>query len=209
MSNGRLILALGLIVAAARADVIVIDPAGGPGATALMQALAAAAPGDVLLLEPGDYEQDFLVYLIDKGITLLPASPGARITLGPVQVEYVPAGQSVVLRGFDIHAFVGGGAPLVISQLRGTTWIEDCSVAGSAGQPSTSPFFAQPGGEAAVVFQAHAIFRHCSFTGGAGGDAAPGAEATWGGDALRVVALSQAALYDCTLVGGASGNGPS
>jgi hypothetical protein len=205
MSIPRSLIALGLILAAARADVVVVDPGGAPGAPILMQAIADAAPGDVLLLEPGNYQQDYLVYSIDKGLALLPASVGGRITLGPVQISNVPAGQSIVLRGLDLNAFADATSALLISQVHGTAWIEDCHIAGS--HPSLDSGAPGPGGIAVSVFQAHVIFRHCSLAGGAGMDGVAGQPSSTGGDAFFAASLSHVALHDCTLVGGDAGSG--
>jgi hypothetical protein len=208
VSITRMLIALGLTVATVRADVIVIDPGGAPGAPLLIRALAAAAPGDVLLLQPGDYEQDFFYYVIDKGVTLLPASADARITLSPIHIQYLPAGQSVVLRGFDVHVhgIDFGQDAMFVSSTRGTVWVEDCHFTGSHGMPRSIP---SPGGNAIDIVQAHAIFRHCSIAAGAGADAESGSLATPGGDALSLDSLCEVALYDCTLVGGDDGTGLS
>jgi hypothetical protein len=210
MHTLRLVAGLLAGAAAARADVIVIDPGAGSGAPALNAALNAAAPGDVILLKAGNYDQGF-PFVITKGITLLPAPGAGRIALRFVDINGVAGPQTAVLRGFDINplADMGSHAPLFVSNTQGTAWLEDCTIRGGDGFPAPTPFSGTGGSAAATVQLASAVFRHCSFVGGRGGDAvaAQGSFATSGGDGLQVLSLGTVAVHNCTLVGGDQGNG--
>jgi hypothetical protein len=210
MHGLRLVTALLAGVAAARADVIVIDPGTGSGAPALAAALKAAFGGDVILLKAGDYDQA-APFEIHSGVTLLPAPDAGRIALRFVRVQDVWDGQTVVLRGLDI------GSPdaldvypsLRILNNGAATWLEDCTVHGGDGLPKTNPFGPGNGGTAVYVDLAEAVFRYCTLVGGRGVDAddPQGVFAGSGGWALTLGNLDEVALFDCTLVGGDSGNG--
>ena len=67
----RSLLALALLVPAASAGVIVVDPAGGHGSdfTQLDDAIAAAVSGDVILLRSGAYDGGFKIG--DQAISLV------------------------------------------------------------------------------------------------------------------------------------------
>jgi hypothetical protein len=210
MHARRLVAALLAGAAAARAEVIVIDPGTGSGAPALAAALKGAFAGDVILLKAGNYDQG-APFEIHSGVTLLPAPGAGRIALRFVHVEDVWDGQTVVLRGLDI------GSPdaldlfptLRILNNGAATWLEDCTIHGGDGLPKTNPFGPGNGGTAVYVDVAEAVFRHCTLTGGRGvdGDDPQGVFAGSGGWALALGNFAEVALHDCTLTGGDSGNG--
>jgi hypothetical protein len=166
-------------------------------------AIAAAAPGDVLLLQPGDYTPDASGFFITKGLTLMPAPAAGRITLGDVTISGLIAGQTVVLRGFDLKGTRVGASGLLVTAAAGTAWIEDCNLFGF-----NDPTGRASGSAAARVDGGHAEFRACEFRGGHGHDALGGATATLGGAALQDAAFSTVALHHCTLIGGDAGDGP-
>lgn len=89
-------VALLILAPAAFANTFVIDDDGGPSVdfTDLPPAIAAAAPGDVLLVRAGNYTS----FTLSKGILILGAA-GAFVG-GPssvIAVDSVPAGQIAVL----------------------------------------------------------------------------------------------------------------
>lgn len=97
------------LVAAASADVIVVDAVGGAGAdfTALQPAIDAAADGDILLVRDGLYEP---FSIAGKGLVIT-ADAGATIRLDPgsLTVSGVPAGSAVSLTGLESDAFMFAG----------------------------------------------------------------------------------------------------
>jgi hypothetical protein len=210
MRSAPLVAAVLLVAAVARADVIVIDPGSGSGAPALSDALDDAAPGDVILLQAGNYDQPN-PFVITKGLTLLPAPGAGRIALRFVTITGVGAGHTAVLRGFDINGFqIYDTRPgLLIEDSPGTAWIEDCHIFGGNGFPALSMFGGPSGTSAAMVAFASAVFRNCSFVGGRGGDAGPsaGSYATFGGAGLIAWNSATVAVYDSTLAGGDEGDG--
>lgn len=114
----RLVVPLSLAwsPALAQGKVWVVDDSGGPGVdfTDLPPAIAAASPGDVLLLRSGSYSKP----VVSKGLTLQ-ADQGATVTVPSLRVELVPAGERVAVLGLrGAHAMVSGCA--------GKVWIEGC-----------------------------------------------------------------------------------
>jgi hypothetical protein len=210
MRTVRLVVATLFVVAVARAEVIVIASGGSAGSQALASALQAADAGDVLLLGPGDYSLGGEPFIIRTGITLLPAPDAGRVTLQFVEIEDVPLGQTVVLRGFDIGdaGWLGGPAAVSIRDSSGTVWIEECNLVGSTGSPIYFPLpFSGGANEAADLFESNVVFRGSTLVGGHGAPGGvDGSFATNGGPALAL-SSSNAAIYDSTLTGGGAGNG--
>jgi hypothetical protein len=129
---------LALLAAPARADVIVVDQANGPGTdyTWLQTAIDAAAPGDTLLVRSGDYDG---IAIVGKGLTVV-ADDGAVVNCGPdfnsfSAIRDVPAGQTVTVRGLSFDCYwpissqqVFVGTTLMVRDCEGTVWLEDCTV---------------------------------------------------------------------------------
>lgn len=115
----RLVLPLFLAwtPALAQDKVWVVDDSGGPGVdfADLPPAIAAASPGDVLLLRTGTYSKPVL----DKGLTLQ-ADQGAAVKVPGLRVELVPGGQRVAIFGLTSSESAS------ISDCGGKVWIEGC-----------------------------------------------------------------------------------
>jgi hypothetical protein len=76
----------------------VVDQNGGGQFTDIPPAIAAASPGDTILVRPGTYS----IFALDKGCRVL-GDPGAALTGsrgGAFEVSNLPLGQSAVVRGF-------------------------------------------------------------------------------------------------------------
>lgn len=84
-----------LLAAPAFCTTWIVDASNGPGTnfTDIPPALAAAAPGDVIIVRAGSYSG----FTLNRGITLL-GSPGAQ-TLNHIVINSVPAGEIAVLSG--------------------------------------------------------------------------------------------------------------
>jgi hypothetical protein len=90
--------------------------------TDVHSAVAAANPGDVLLVAPGAYSQTSHL-LIDRPLTLV--GDGGPVVLScPVTVTGIPAGTSAHVRGLELAHPYG----LVLHENPGHVWIEDCSI---------------------------------------------------------------------------------
>ncbi len=88
------------LVLPASASTFVIDDDGGPGVDFpdIPHAIAAAQPGDVLLVRPGSYSS-FL--LLSKGLSIL-CDEGVTIE-GSANVSWLPRDQIALLAGFTAH----------------------------------------------------------------------------------------------------------
>lgn len=97
------VLSLAFTAVPAAAGTWIVDDDGGPGVdfTDIAAAIAASAPGDVLLVLPGVYSS----FLLDKPLTVL-ASSGALVAggLGQPAVQGLPAGTTTAISGltFDL-----------------------------------------------------------------------------------------------------------
>ena len=117
----RLLLAIALLVPAASAGVIVVDPAAGPGFdfTLLSDAIDAAVTGDVILLRSGTYDGSFEIGA--QAVSIV-ADAGAVVhitnsTVGSFGARALWVGSHVpgvmVLSGLTLSTPVGGGSPLL------------------------------------------------------------------------------------------------
>ncbi len=102
----------------------VVDAAGGPGAnfTDVPPAVAAAAPGDTLLIRSGTYTPPIA---ISKGLTLSPESSGDVAVFSPATLDIagLPMGQRCALK--SLHGV--GGNPLLLrcADNLGSVHVED------------------------------------------------------------------------------------
>jgi len=139
----RSLLALALLVPAASAGVIVVDPAGGHGTDfmKLDDAIAAAVSGDVILLRSGAYDGGFKIG--DQAISLVADEDAVVHLSNPVLGDpteralwvgsHVPG--VMVVSGLTLSTPVGGGEPLLAfgDEVPGSQiFIQDCTVPASA-----------------------------------------------------------------------------
>ena len=136
------LLALCCTVAAtqlAAQDVLIIDAAGGPGSqfTDLPQAVAAAAPGDILDVVPGFYTG----FETSKGIHILGRAGGDIDIVGrssngfAFSVSNLPANQPFTLRNLKSSSFFTGGAEFI--DCAGSIVLDSCLVNVLMGQSSS------------------------------------------------------------------------
>ena len=204
------VLAIGLLpsLVPAQGQVHVVDAAGGAGAafTDLPAAVAAAAPGDTVLVRSGAYSP----FTLDgKGLFVL-ADTGADVAIdGTVAVRNLPAGQSVMLRGLATGAVLHEG--LLVEDCAGGVRVEDCSFTGQAGT-APSPFFPQQTlhydgwAGARLENSGDVAFARCELIGGEGLQAHVGGGSGDGAHGLDMSG-SVAVFEDGTCFGGRGGVG--
>lgn len=161
-------LILGLCsTATVHAEVWRVTSDGSGDFTEISAAVATAAAGDTIEVSSGSYF--FGVTLVGKGLNLV-AAAGERVLVRSLAIDHVPAGQGVLVRGFDVgpHAFGDSGRPgLTVTDCDGLVWLEDCAFAGAdavAGIVSTTP----GGTGAEFVRSGQIVASRCAFTAGAG-----------------------------------------
>jgi hypothetical protein len=88
------------ILVGATPDVLRVDASQGPY-TEIRDAVSAAAPGDLILVEPGGYAH---FGVIGKGLTVAARISGTVHVNGTVRVQSVPAGAAVSLSGLNVVA---------------------------------------------------------------------------------------------------------
>lgn len=97
------------------ATTVVVDDDGGSGVdfTTIAAAVAAAQPGDVILVRPGTYPW----FVIDKGVAVL--GSGGVVVTGGVAIENVPPGPRVSLCGMRLPSLdvFACAAPVVATDL--------------------------------------------------------------------------------------------
>ncbi len=195
--------------ASVQGAVLVVDAAGGPGVqhTAIHTAVAAAAPGDTVLVRAGSYPG----FAVGKPLLVI-ADAGAAVQVsGAVSVAGTAVGETVTLLGLE---FRGYPASLQITGCRGPVWIEACRTRiGGAGfhaleiSDSAAVTVARSrleaagtGGYGVGVLRSNAYFAQTSIRGG------DGAFEVSAGCGLVVQGTPQvggfAFLTDCSVSGG-------
>ena len=117
-------------------DLFVVDASGAGDFRDLPEAVAAAAPGDVVLVRPtGGYSG----FVLEKGITIqgeaganasctLPAAATLPCVLGSIEIRNVPAQQNAVVRSLVADGRGVGDPTLIVEDCEGAVWIEDCHI---------------------------------------------------------------------------------
>jgi hypothetical protein len=203
-----------LLAGTARADVLVVDPGGGPGHDLLEAAVAAAQDGDIVLLKAGDYTPqhvlDCALVISRKGITLTADLGLQPVLTSHIRVSDVPAGSTCVLRGLapqdnlpPCGSYVDEGA-LEIWDCAGSVWVEDCVLRG-ASVWYLGTWVASRGAD--VRHSAQVVFRGCEISGGDGPDESGSGFVTPGGHGARGLQAfaSRVAVHGSVLRGGHGG----
>lgn len=126
-----------ILLAALAPDVLTVAPDAGGGADFqdLQVAIDAAAPGDTVLVQAGQWTS---VSIVGKGIDLVVdidpveigdqfASWGDVFVFGGISIRDVPAGQRVLVRGLSVQNEYGSYLPaLEVLDCPGPVWIQDC-----------------------------------------------------------------------------------
>ncbi|HVS17968.1 MAG TPA: hypothetical protein VMT18_05155 [Planctomycetota bacterium] len=149
--------ALTLLVLPATAGVITVDDSGGADFSDLPAAIAAAQPGDVLLVEPGSYS-GFL--LQGKPLAILGQASGQVIVNGSSQVAGIPLGSEVVLADLDFWTLElsDSDGVIVVVGVRVFAWndqnrffVHDCADVRTLGlHADATGFVLAPCGQSAV-----------------------------------------------------------
>lgn len=197
---------------AADAAVIVVDAAGGGDFTNVSSAVATCVDGDVIVVRSGDYRNDdlFGVLVDGRAITLIGDGP-TRPILNQIRVESLAAGESCIVRGFELAAgpVIPTIAGVACANNAGAVLIEDCLIVGAAGAQIAFGAVIEGGPGVAVNTTPLVALTRCVVTGGRGLDAMGGINqhgSTRGGPGL-LCSLSSVTLNDSSLNGGRGGNG--
>lgn len=124
------LLATAALAASAHAHVYLVDDTPGPGVqfNSIIAAVAAAQPGDVLLVRAGNY----LTFEVSEGITIFGIDGGAAVH-GGYTIRDLPANQ--VFRAIRISAvpiLVGSSPQLTITNCQGAVILDHSGILGRA-----------------------------------------------------------------------------
>ncbi|MHC5212108.1 MAG: right-handed parallel beta-helix repeat-containing protein [Planctomycetota bacterium] len=190
MAASLLLLAFAFTVPAPLANQVhVVDKSGGPGSQFLQisQAVAAAAPGDTVLVRTGGYDE----FTVQGKSLVVTADLGAFVEVPRFTVRDVPAGQSVRVHGIGTNSLNDGPA-LRVQDCLGPVWIEDCSLIGPLQALAAAT-------EGVRILNSAAVSLHRCTLGGSFAYDLPAGPGLRANDSL-------VALFDCVAAGGQGGN---
>lgn len=185
----------------AHADVLVVAADGSGSFNDLPAAVAAAADGDVLLVQSGTYS-GFVV--TDKQLDIVADSGANAVIQGQVAITGLGATRSLTLTGLVIRG-PASAPPQSTPALRfwncaGSLRVQGCDVAGHAGAQCVDDATGATGVEIAACQDV--AFARCTLSGGDAGDFGAGFGYGGYGGACIGSSNSRIALHDCTLRGG-------
>ncbi|MBI1380840.1 MAG: hypothetical protein GC161_07115 [Planctomycetaceae bacterium] len=190
----------------ARADVLVVDKALGPGAdfATIQAAVDAAVDGDIVIVRPATYD-GFAVN--GKGLSIL-AESKTRFAIEPsgrVVVSNLGAGQSFVLRGAeddpDIETSGGWGSEWEFQNCAGTIWVEDCNLL----HPSAPSNPSNPGDKVQAEGVTRLFVVRSTLVGARGQSSSIIGQS--GGAGIAAKNCGEILVFDSELVGGQGGFG--
>lgn len=176
-----LFLALNIASGAALGAKWIVDDDGGPGVdfTDISSAIAAAAPGDIIVVRNGTYKG----FTLEKGLTLLSDTGCIPIINSKIVIRDIQGGHSVVFSGFNTKR-------IEISHCTEPILVDDCSIRHPGLLPLPNPLslvvdecdqltitrsliedLHPTNGQTAAWFQdSTVIVSECTFIGGKGAD---------------------------------------
>ncbi len=196
----------------------IVDDDGGVGVdfTTIDAAVAAAQPGDRIVVHGGTYG----AFTLSEGVSVL-ALGQPRLT-GSVAIQALPAGQTAILAGFRFEPSYPASS-LSVTNCAGTVIVDACTLLGSGSGPlavatnSTDVRFHRtrilPGANSVYVPARGALrvsgsrveLTACELVGGDGGDGAPNPRR--GAYGLDCVSGSRVHIARSTVRGGNGGDG--
>lgn len=219
-------LALAFLALPAAADVL--DVRGpNPDYTEIAPAVAAASPGDVIRVWPGNYE----VFTVDRSLAIVRAVPdGTVLVQGSIRVRDLPAGDAVELTGIEAEGL--DGAALVVQDCAGSVRIREgifrgADATGYASHPGVRVLgsddvelvyctalggaasygeVGSPGADGLVAQSSHVSLFASNFIGSDGTtDDDPGASGYGGGSGVVATGAGVLFVSGCELSGGDGG----
>lgn len=210
------------LAGSARAHVYLVDDTPGPGVqfNSIVAAVAAAHPGDVLLVRPGNY----LTFEVSEGITIFGIDGGAAVH-GGYTVRDLPANQ--VFRAVRLSAvpiLVGSLPHLTITNCEGTVILDHSGILGLASATNSRDVrirdssFRGPGGqfeghgsagEGFYVNASRVEFVDCTLTGGNALGPPMSVVLGVGGAGLAISDGAEVHISRSTLRGGTGGSSTS
>ncbi len=206
----RSLVSVAILATAASAEGVVIVDAPGLGVLPnLATAIAAAAPGDVLLVAPGTYAP----FVIDNKSISIFAMPGGVVSItGTIEVRNLGPAQRVVLSGLEATGAVlptRSGSGLRLDSNAGQVRVQRCTFKGGAGLLGTCTNNGAGGYGVEATSSARNVFSRCMIIGGRGhhngGDGSYDCIGGNGGDGIHSSG-SALAIYDSTVMAGAGGH---
>lgn len=194
-----------LLSSSAKADVLVVGPT--QAFTDIQAAVDAAASGDLLLIQAGEYSS----FKVDgKGLSILADGPGAALVKGTVQVRNLPGHQIFVMRGLSVDAKQAErlNEAFFAAKCDGVLWIESCRFTGDDGE-ATKDFFDVAGRDGAKLISSRAsVWNRCSFNGGEGASSSDDDAQPFIGSAGHGLNLDRGthSVYNCNAAGNDGGS---
>ena len=124
----RLMLAALILCAVARADVFVLDAAGGGDFTTVQQAVDLTEDGDIVIVRPGDYGAQDATFG-GKSLAIMADGTGP-VNFPSLRITNIQEGKTFLLRGVRVvndKPATADHVRLQVDTSPGAVIIEDCS----------------------------------------------------------------------------------
>src|SRR5262245_47861057 len=187
-------------------NVWVVAPTPGPGVdfTSIQAAVAAASSGDVVLVKVGSYDA---FDVVSKSL-VVEAALGAAVNVKRFTIQSLGAGQSAVIRGFNV-GMPSHLAAAEVHDVAGAAWIESCNLNGANGGPTGPlPGPQDSGWPGLVIENAASVVLHNVTARGGVGSSTSNESVLWNaGSGGHGMTCEHATVwaYDCVFDGGPGG----
>jgi hypothetical protein len=159
-----------------------------PDFTSVSDALAAAGPGDTVLVRGGSYALSAGTTIQARSLTVQAANPGNVALLGELTVRDLGVNQTVQLAGFGVSSFGGNGLALRLLDNAGRVWMDEIGILGFVN--TTNPMVSVSNCASVVLDRSRINLINTQ------------ASAIPPGAALAVSGGSRLHAYDCSFLGG-------
>lgn len=198
--------ATAVLVAAARANVWVVDDNGPANFSTIQDAINAASDGDTIIVQPGNYTS---FTINDKDLRVLGTGAQKPLVVGASQVTSLASQRAVVLSDLRFQLAPASAWALQLTNCAGAVRVQRCNAKGANGPGGSSCGACTSTGHGVRVSGSpNVVLSEFSAQGGSSGQCGSGSNPSGcsvsGGQGAWITS-SALATFDCDFTGGNAG----